>query len=227
MKSIIKKLMKDFSDWRMLRRGLTVKEQIKVIKSNDSKLLKKVILRQKLSSEALDVFFHAGYKPREDSLGYIYHQRYGLDNKRMLRIISGTDVSDMGLPKTLIRQFNLFYSGCTPEQERDLVIFLLSNDDDEVMDFFINLEKTQDILRSIDLIGVNNKYSDVIAMKKAAFERNFSKMIPKEKVQRKILETKQLPLILLAAKELRKVEAWYWGHLNERRRFLIEEFDNF
>ena len=224
MKSIIKRLAEGFHDWRMLRRGLTFEEQVKAVQENDSVFLHKVILKQRLDKEALDVLFPENYRPREDSLGYIYYQKYGLENERMLKIIRHTSVEEMGLPKTLIRQFNLFYSGCSPEEERELAIFLLSNEDEEMMNFFRSLEKIQDCLREIDIIGLNNKYADVIKLKKEAFERKFSKLIPSNDVQKRILDTGYQPLILLTEKELGKVEAWYWGHLNERRRFLIEAF---
>lgn len=225
--SIIKKLKKDFRVWRMLYRGLTVEEQIELIRCDDSILLRKAILRQKFDRQALEVLFHEGYKPREDSLGYIYYQRYGLDVDLMLQIIRCTDVKDMGLPKTLIRQFNLFYSGCSPEEERQLAIFLLSNADEEIRSFFRNLERLQDELRKIDVIGVNKTYADVIQIKKAAFQKNFVNLLPSYRVQKRILESGKEPLISLMARELKKLEAWYWGHLNIKRQFLIAELQEY
>lgn len=221
--NIIRKLKKDFRDWRMLHRGLTVEEQIELIRCDDSILLRKAILRQKFDRQALEVLFHEGYKPREDSLGYIYYNLYGLDVDLMLQIIRSTDVKDMGLPKTLIRQFNLFYSGCSPEEERQLAIFLLSNADEEIRSFFRNLERLQDELRKIDVIGVNKTYADVIQSKKSAFERNFLGLIPNFLVQKRILETGKTPLIFLMKSELKKLEAWYLGHLNIKRQFLLPE----
>lgn len=221
--SIIKKLKKDFCDWRMLHRGLTVEEQIEIIRRDDSILLRKAILRQKFDRQALEVLFHQGYKPREDSLGFIYYNLYGLSDDLMLQIIRNTDVKDMGLPKTLIRQFNLFYSGCSPEEERQLAIFLLSCADEEMRRFFRNLEKMQDELRKIDVIGINKTYTDVIQSKKSAFERNFLGLIPNFLVQKRILETGKTPLIFLMKSELKKLEAWYLGHLNIKRQFLLPE----